>query len=123
MAGPNDPVIQHARRRIARAAELLDRGIRELQTARRSLEKHPDFGLTERRQKAGTTSREALTMAWWIQNGIISTLDDTPIPDAPEQLRRELAGGAEADLAAFIRDEEEHLARQRRREVKLRKAA
>ena len=87
----------------------------------RNLAAHPDFQLTERKYKQGASSREAITLASWYHNGLLSTLGDGEAGNAAEELRRELSGGAESDLVEFIADEERVMRAQAKR--KLRKAA
>jgi len=113
---------------MLRAAELYTAGKKEMLRAMRTLKGHPDFRLTERQMKAGVSSREALTMAHWLHQGLASTLNEGSPDTAGEELRRELRGGAERDLRLLIEDEERVLAaraakRRPAKEVKLRKAA
>jgi len=106
-----DPVLTDARRRMAAAAAHFQRGLDELLPAMRALEQHPDFERTERLRKAGRPSREALTLAWWIHQGLHSTLEDMSPRDAPWCLRE----NEEATMALFIRTEEQDLRRIARR--------
>ncbi len=106
-AAQADPIIADAKRRMEVAAELYDRAQAELLTAARALKKRPDFKRTERLRKAGASSREALTLAWWMHNGLHSTLHDMMVRDAARWLRED----EESTMRTFIEEEERDLAR------------
>jgi predicted translin family RNA/ssDNA-binding protein len=118
-AATSDPIIADARRRMEVAAELYDRAEAELLRAMRALEKHPDFKRTERLRKAGASSREALTLAWWIHNGLHSDLHDMMVSDVADLLRKD----DEARLREFIETEERDAARFARRQGRRASAA
>ena len=57
-ATKDDPILRTARARMLAAATHYGRAIREVKATMRMLKKHPDFKLTERRQKAGGSPRD-----------------------------------------------------------------
>lgn len=109
----DDQVLREVWRRRRAAAVHYQRALDELLPAVRALERHPDFARTERLEKAGRPSAERLTLAWWIHNGLMSTLDDMPVRDAGKFLLED----DERTMRLFIRTEEEDLRRFARRRV------
>ena len=113
-ATTQDPIIRTARQKMLAGA----RAIREVKGAMRVLEKHPDFKLTERRQKAGATLGEAVTLAWWLHNCCLSALNDGR-DEADEWLRVDAArGGAERSMRNVIETDERDRARFAKRRAK-----
>ena len=124
MAAPTDRIVTNACGRLLLAAEYLDKGKREALAAMRALDQHPDVRRTKRLRKAGVSIRKALTLPYWLREGIVSTLYDGDVINAAEELRQDVNGGAAISMREAIEDEERVLAdRAARREVKLRKAA
>lgn len=111
MSAPTvDPILATAAEHQRAAAELLERGAAELRAALAVVRRHPDYARTERARRArpDAPSREALTLAWWVANGIHSVLNETPVDEAgtwlaedPERTLRAFVETEERDRAAF----------------------
>jgi len=79
-----DSISRSVQKRMARAAELVERARRELDMGRREIRCHPEF-------KVGHVEGVRISDAWWLDQCLMSVLDDAPLDEASGWIRDDIA--------------------------------
>ena len=93
----------------------IDTAVAELLVSSEALKAHPDFAHTKRLQRAGRSSREALTLVNWAWECLESCLQDAPLHEASSWLREDATTMEQTMREAIELEEREALERQERR--------